>query len=113
VRAGGAGAAHFALAVRAGVATAVGHALSEARQLLETYPNAPEPDAMVSRIWPATPRAASAAAAWLLDDAVQLRAAVPLIAHAVMLELGAALDEHRTPETLPRVGGFVRPDEIP
>jgi 6-phosphogluconate dehydrogenase len=112
VRAGGAGAAHFALAVRAGVATAVGHALSEARQLLETYPNAPEPDEMAARLWPATPRPASAAAAWLLDDAIQLHAAIPLIAHAVMLELGAALDEHRTPETPPRVGGFIHPDDV-
>jgi 6-phosphogluconate dehydrogenase (decarboxylating) len=111
VRAGGAGAAHFALMVRAGVATAVAHAVSEARQLLEAYPNEPEPDAVAARLWPVTePPAASAA--WLLDDAIRLEAAVPLLAQSVMLELGAALDDHRSTEAAPRVGGFVHPDEL-
>jgi 6-phosphogluconate dehydrogenase (decarboxylating) len=111
VCAGGAGAAHFALMVRAGVATAVAHALSEARQLVEAYPNGADPESVMGRLWP-TPHPASPAAAWLLEDAVRLHAAIPLLAQAVMLEMGAALDDHRSVEVPPRVGGFVHPDDI-
>lgn len=111
VRAGGAGAAHFALMVRAGVATAMAHAVSEARQLLEAYPNESEADAVAARLWPATAPPARSAA-WLLDDAIRLEAAVPLLAQSIMLELGAALDDYRSAEAGPRVGGFVHPDDI-
>jgi 6-phosphogluconate dehydrogenase len=111
VRAGEAGAAHFALMVRAGVATAVTHALSEARQMLEAYPNEAEPEALMAYLWPAMEPDTSSAA-WLLDDAVRLHAVIPLLAQGVMLELGAALDDHRVVEVPPRVGGFVHPDEI-
>ena len=62
-------------------------------------------------LWPSR-GPASAAAAWLLDDAVRLHAVIPLLAQGVMLELGAALDDHRAVEVPPRVGGFVHPDEI-
>ena len=111
VRAGQAGAAHYALMVRAGVATVVTHALGEARQLLEAYPNEAEPEAVMAHLWPAADPA-GAAATWLLDDAVRLHAVIPLVAQSVMLELGAALDDHRAVEVPPRVGGFVHPDEI-
>jgi 6-phosphogluconate dehydrogenase len=111
VRAGGAGAAHYALMVRAGIATAVAHALSEARQLLEAYPNELAPDAVAARLWPVTTPPAPSAA-WLLDDAIRLGVAVPLLAEGIMLELGAALDDHRSIEAAPRVGGFVHPDDI-
>ena len=53
-----------------------------------------------------------ASAAWLLDDAIRLEAAVPLLAQSIMLELGAALDDYRSAEADPRVGGFVHPDDI-
>ena len=111
VRAGGAGAAHYALMVRAGVATAMAHAVSEARQLLEAYPNESAADAVAARLWPATAPPARGAA-WLLDDAIRLEAAVPLLAQSIMLELGAALDDYRSAEADPRVGGFVHPDDI-
>ena len=111
VRAGGSGAAHYALAVHAAVANAVTHAISEARQLLEAYPNEPAADAIMPRLWPAAPPA-QGSAAWLLDDAVRLHAAIPLLAQGIMLEVGAALDDQRTPELAPRVGGFVHPDDI-
>lgn len=111
VRAGQSGAAHFALMVQAGVAMAIDHAVSEARQMLEAYPNEAEPDALAEMLWP-TPSPSSPAAAWLLDDAVRLHAVIPLLAQGIMLELGAALDDHRAVEVPPRVGGFVHPDDI-
>ena len=111
IRAGEAGAAHFAQMVRAGVVTAMTHAVSEARQLLEAYPNAADADAVIERLWPSVEFGAPASA-WLLDDAVRLHAVIPLLAQGVMLEMGAALDDHRPVEVPPRVGGFVHPDEI-
>lgn len=111
VRAGEAGAAHYALMVRAGVATAMAHALSEARQMLEAYPNEASPEALMAQLWP-TIEPAGSSAAWLLDDAVRLHAVIPLLAQGVMLELGAALDDHRSLEVPPRVGGFVHPDDV-
>jgi 6-phosphogluconate dehydrogenase (decarboxylating) len=111
IHAGGAGAAHYALMVREAVATSVTHALSEARQLLEAYPNEPEPDAIAAELWPASPQP-GLRAAWLLDDAIRLEAAIPLLAQSVMLEIGHALDEHRSTEPAPRVGPFVHPDDI-
>ena len=41
-------------------------------------------------------RTRSTSLAWLLDDAVRLHAVIPLLAQGVMLEIGAALDDHRT-----------------
>lgn len=111
IQAGGSGAAHFALTVRAGVANAVTHALSEARQLLEAYPNEPEADAVVTGLWPPSPPATDCGA-WLLDDAVRLHAAIPLLAQGIMLEMAAALEERRSFDVAPRVGGFVHPEEI-
>ena len=111
VRAGEAGAAHFARMVHAGVAMAVEHAVSEARQLLEAYPNEADPEPVADLLWPGRD-VASPAAAWLLEDAVRLHAVIPLLAQSVMLEMGAALDDHRAVEVPPRVGGFVHPDDI-
>jgi 6-phosphogluconate dehydrogenase len=111
LRAGEAGAAHYALMVRAGVATAVAHALSEARQMLEAYPNDADPEGLMALLWP-TAEPAAPSAAWLLDDAVRLHAVIPLLTQGVMLELGAALDDHRSVEVPPRVAGFVHPDDI-
>lgn len=111
IRAGEAGAAHFALMVHAGVAMAIEHAVGEARQLLEAYPKDADPTGIARMLW-SSRRPASPAAAWLLDDAVRLHAAIPLLAHGVMLELGAALDDHRAVDIPPRVGGFVHPDDI-
>lgn len=112
VRAGGAAAAHYALMVREGLATSVAHAISEARQLLEAYPNDADAEEVGRHLWPAPPVEPNGRASWLLDDAVRLEAAVPLTAQSIMLELGAALDEHRSPPAAPRVGSFVHPDDI-
>jgi hypothetical protein len=97
--------------VREAVAVATAQTISEAQQLIEAYPNQPEPEALMAGLWPETtdggPRAA-----WLLDDAVRLEAPIPLLAQAIMLEIGRALDEQRLAEPAVRVGGFVHPDEI-
>ncbi len=111
VRAGGPGAAHYALMVSDAVRTTVAHALSEAHQLLEAYPSSIEvPEVVAAVAGPSEP--AGPRAAWLLDDAVRLEAAIPLLAQGAMLELGMALDEHRSAPPPPRVGGFVHPDDI-
>lgn len=111
VRAGGAAAAHYALMVRDAVATSMAQAVSEARQLLEAYPNDADGEAIAGGLWP-DGLAPGVRSGWLLDDAVRLEAAVPLLAQAVMLELGGALDEHRSTPPAPRVGGFVHPDDM-
>jgi len=111
VRAGGAGAAHYALMVREAVAAATAQAIGEAQQLLEAYPNQPEPEPIMAGLWPGTTDGGSRAA-WLLDDAARLEAPIPLLAQAIMLEIGRALDDQRSAEPAPRVGGFVHPEEI-
>jgi 6-phosphogluconate dehydrogenase (decarboxylating) len=111
VSAGGAGAAHFALAVVDALRSAVGQAAGEALHLLEAYPNELDAAAVAAAVAP-MPTAATGRGAWLLDDAVRLDVAVPLLAQALMLERGAALDAHRLVATPPRLGPFVHPDEI-
>lgn len=111
VPAGGAGSAHFAAMVHAAVATSLTHALSEARQLIEAYPNEPASEELIGALWLPGP-APSMRAAWLLDDAIRLEASVPHLAQGIMLEVGHALDEQRSAEPAPRVGGFVHPDDI-
>jgi 6-phosphogluconate dehydrogenase len=111
VRAGGAGAAHYALMVQEAVATAFAHALSEAQQLLEAYPHQLEAGAIHSQLWP-DPPAPGGQAAWMLDDAIRLEASVPLLAQGVMLEIGHALDEQRQVSPADRVGGFIHPDDV-
>jgi len=111
VRAGAAGAYHFALTLRAGLATAVAQALSEARQLLEAYPNSPDTAAIAGCFWPAM-APATADAAWLLDDAIRLQASNPLLAQIPMPEMGTAVDEQREIEVPLRVGAFAYPEEI-
>jgi len=111
IRAGGSGAAHYALQVRAAVATAVRHAVSEGQQLLEAYPNEPAAASTAAQLWPAAPPP-EPGAAWILEDAIHLQAAIPLLAQGIMLELGTALDEQRPTDASPRTGGFVHPDDI-
>ena len=99
------------LMVRAGVATAMAHAVSEARQLLEAYPNKSRGRCGGGSAL-ARDGAPARSAAWLLDDAIRLEAAVPLLAQSIMLELRAALDDYRSAEADPRVGGDLHPDDI-
>jgi 6-phosphogluconate dehydrogenase (decarboxylating) len=111
VRAGGAGAAHYALMLHDAFRTALSQAASEVRQAVEAYPNEASPELCEALTGTAAdghgPRAP-----WLLDDAVRLECATPLLAQASMLELAAALEELRAVPPPPRVGGFVHPDEV-
>lgn len=108
---GEAGAAHWAGEVVAGLATARAQAESEARALLEAFPNrlaaGPVADALGLGRTAADPRAL-----WLPDDALRLQAPAPLLAQAAMLELALALEDGhlRTPPA--RLGPFVLPEEI-
>ncbi len=111
VHAGGPAAAHWAAEVAAGLATARVQAESEARALLEAFPDglAAEPVAAALGLGTAAP---DARALWLPDDALRLQAPAPLLAQAAMLELGCALDEERERPPPPRLGPFALPEEI-
>ncbi len=108
LRVGTAGAAHFALQLEEVFGAAVSHARSELQQLGEAWPGEIDPALLLQVL---APRAGSRAG-WVLDDALRMEAAVPLLAQAVMLEQARQLDEHETPELPPRVGGFVRHEDL-
>lgn len=110
-RAGEAGAAHFALMLHDAWRTALAHAASEVHQALEAYPNGARPE-LLQAITGGLGASHGPRAAWLLDDAVRLEAATPLLAQAVMLEIATALEELRANPPPVRVGPFVHPDEI-
>jgi 6-phosphogluconate dehydrogenase (decarboxylating) len=105
VAAGDSGAAHFAQMVRDAFCTALVHARSEAQQLLEAFPGRSDAALLLEALAPAA--AAGPRAGWVLEDALRLEAAVPLLAQAVMLEMAEHLDEQRPPAAPPRRGPFV------
>ncbi len=108
---GSPGAAHYARMVGDGVATALAQAHSEAVQLMEAWPG--EADLEIARgLWPFENMPPAPRDSWLLDDAVRLEAAVPLLAQAVMLRMAERLDEHSSEPPAPRVGGFGLPEDI-
>jgi 6-phosphogluconate dehydrogenase (decarboxylating) len=111
VHAGEAGAAHFALTLHDAWRTVLTQAASEVHQALEAFPNHAAPE-LLDTLTGGLGDGAGTRAAWLLDDAVRLEAATPLLAQAVMLELATALEELRPSPPPPRVGPFVHPDEI-
>ena len=110
-RLGEAGAAHYVLMLRDALRTATAQAASETLQLVEAFPQPIALEEATAALGlgdvPPGPRAP-----WLLDDAVRLEAAVPLLAQAVMLEQAAALEEERSVPPPPRTGAFVHPDDI-
>ncbi len=109
--AGGPGAAHFLEALADGLRTLQELAVDEARQLAEAWPGRLRPG-LVEELWPlAAGEQAAGRAVWLLDDAVRLEAAVPLLGQAVMLKLGERLEAHRSRPPLPRLGPFTVPEE--
>jgi 6-phosphogluconate dehydrogenase (decarboxylating) len=111
VHAGGPAAAHWAAEVAAGLATARAQAESEARALLEAFPNALATGPVAAALGLGTAMA-DPRALWLPDDALRLQAPTPLLAQAAMLELGCALDEERERPPPPRLGPFALPEEI-
>lgn len=108
---GEAGAAHWSAQVAAGLAAARAQAASEARQLLEAFPHGLDLAAVGPALGLGGERS-DPRAAWLLDDALRLQAATPLLAQTAMLELAEALEEGRAPSPPPRLGPFVLPEEI-
>jgi 6-phosphogluconate dehydrogenase len=111
VEAGEPGAAHFALMVEEAYHATVARARSEAQQLLEAFPSPLRVHTLLAAL-PGGEVAEAPRAAWLLEDAVQLQAATPLLAQAVMEEIAEGLEDQRPPRQLPRLGPFVHPDEL-
>jgi 6-phosphogluconate dehydrogenase len=109
--AGGAGAAHYGLMLHEAWRTALNQAASEVHQAIEAFPNGARSEILEVITQPPA-SGPSDRAAWLLDDAVRLEAATPLLAQAVMLEIATALEELRTIPPPQRVGPFVHPDEL-
>lgn len=110
LEAGSAGHAHAVAALARAVALARAQVQDEAHQLLEALPG----------IGPVAPLLAALASAdqppdgretWLLDDAIRLDAATPLLAQAVMQARAHALETHEPLLAAPRLGPFVHPDE--
>lgn len=108
LRVGTAGAAHFALQLEEALGTAMSHARSELQQLAEAWPGEVNTPLLLQTV---APRVGSCAA-WVLDDAMHMEAAVPLLAQAVMLEQARRLDEQETSDLPPRVRGFVRHEDL-
>lgn len=106
----GAGFAHYLAMVEAAAELARNALSSDVAQLVEAYPG--EVSTEDKRAFcPPHETAAVGRAGWVLDDAVRLEAAVPLIAQALMQGLGEALEAHVSTPPPPR-GAFVHPDDI-
>jgi 6-phosphogluconate dehydrogenase len=109
--AGGPGAAHFTGMVEQAHAAALQELESETRQLLEAYPGTLNAGELGPELAGVSARGGPTAA-WLLDDALRLEAAIPLIASALMLRQAAALEAQSSQPPLDRVGPWVDIDEI-
>jgi 6-phosphogluconate dehydrogenase len=111
VRTGHAGTAHYAKALGDAVAAVSSQLRGELRQMLEALPLELEVTGVLDALVPER-AAPNGRAPWVLDDAVRLEAATPLLAQAVMLDRAEQLEQHVTPVALPRVGPYQDPDEI-
>ena len=106
----GAGFAHYLAVVQAAAIAARRQLEGEINQLVEAYPGEVDEADRAGFCVDLAPLDI-ARAGWLLDDAVRLEAAVPLLAHAVMQGICEALEAHESMPPLPR-GAFVHPDDI-
>jgi 6-phosphogluconate dehydrogenase len=106
----GAGFAHYLAMVEAAADLARRSLASEVAQLIEAYPGEVEPAAKAA-FCPPHGIDEIGRAGWLLDDAVRLEAAVPLMAQALMQAMAEALEAHASTPPPPR-GAFVHPDDI-
>ena len=106
----GAGFAHYLAMVEAAAELAKSALASEVAQLVEAYPGEVSAEDK-RRFRPPHDIPTIGRAGWLLDDAVRLEAAVPLMAQAVMQGLSEALEAHSSAPPPPR-GAFVHPDDI-
>lgn len=108
---GGAGHAHAVAALARALALARAQIQDEAHQLLEALPGIGPVAPLLAALATADPPA-DGRETWLLDDAIRLDAATPLLAQAVMLARAHALETHEPLLSAPRLGPFVHPDEI-
>lgn len=106
----GAGFAHYLAMVESAAEVARSQLACELGQLIEAYPGEVSADDKAG-FRPPRSAASTGRAGWLLDDAVRLEAAVPLVAQAVMQGLAEALERHTSTPSPPR-GAFVHPDDI-
>jgi 6-phosphogluconate dehydrogenase (decarboxylating) len=106
----GAGFAHYLAMIEAATRVARQGIASEVAQLIEAYPGEVSAAAKAT-FCPPHGTDSLGRAGWLLDDAVRLEAAIPLLAQALMQGLGDALEAHASRPPPPR-GAFVHPDDI-
>ncbi len=106
----GAGFAHYLAMVEAAAELARDSLASEVAQLIEAYPGEVTAEAKAA-FCPSQAIEGIGRAGWLLDDAVRLEAAVPLMAQALMQAMAEALEAHASIPPPPR-GAFVHPDDI-
>ncbi len=106
----GAGFAHFIAMIEVASELAKNVLGSEVAQLVEAYPGEVTAEDK-RRFCPPHKVPSISRAGWLLDDAVRLEAAVPLMAQALMQGLAEALEVHASTPPPPR-GAFVHPDDI-
>lgn len=106
----GAGFAHYLAMVEAAAEIAKASIASEVAQLIEAYPGEVTEEAKAA-FCPPHGSLGIGRAGWLLDDAVRLEAAVPLLAQALMQGMAEALEAHASSSPPPR-GAFVHPDDI-
>lgn len=107
---GGAGAAHYAAMVQDSLLVACAQARNEAVQLLEAYPGDMDPPPVRTRL--RCDGAAGGRADWAAEDALRLQAVIPLLAQAAMQQMADALDAQQLYPASPRLGPFVRPDDL-
>ena len=106
----GAGFAHYLAMIEAAAEIAQSSVASEVAQLIEAFPGEVTAEAKAA-FCPAHGIDGIGRAAWILDDAVRLEAAVPLLAQALMQGMADALQAHTSRPPPPR-GAFVHPDDI-
>ena len=103
--------AHYSASIVAAVTMAKAQIASETRQMLEAFPRPMEVGPLGDLI-AGQGRQPDGRQAWVLDDAVNLEASIPVVAAACMSELAEKLDDCASAAPLKRVGGFVHPDDI-
>ena len=107
---GEAGAAHYAAMVQDSLLVACTQAQSEAHQLLEAFPGGIDPRPVRTRLRRDGPDGGRGE--WAAEDALRLQAVIPLLAQAAMQEMADALDAQQLYPSPPRLGPFVRPEDL-
>lgn len=108
--AGSPASAHFTRGIADAVATAVRLVHDEAVQLAEAFPGRLD-GALARALWPGV-EDGEGRESWVLDDAVRLEAAVPMLAQAVMLAMAERLEAHASRPPPPREGPFLSPEDL-